>query len=138
MKVKSLGDNFENSEVIYNSMNIYKDFKIKNDYKKNKVGFSHRFCEGENWMTLLDIVPMNNDKTFHLSGEYFNPLLHMKLMKESDNVIFHGVLDEVGMEKMFETEVDVIQKNEPFGFTIIGNFRTLIINLQDIQVHMKY
>ena len=120
-EAKLCGDNFENSEVIYNSMNIYKDFKIKDDYKKNKVGFSHRFAMRKNWMTLLDLVPSNKNKTFHLSGEYFNPLVHTLLMKESDNVIFHGVLDEVGMETMFET-IDVMlcpATYEPFGFTAL-------------------
>ena len=121
MKVaKSLGDNFKNCKVIYNSMNIYKDFSIKNNYKTKNIAFSHRWAMRKNWFSLLDIVPINDDKTFHLSGDYFSPLLHMKLLKK-DNVRFYGVLDEKGMEKINEVSDIMLcpALYEPFGFTAL-------------------
>ena len=117
---QNLGDVYENTKVIYNSINIYKDYGSKDDYKRMNLAYCHRWAMRKNWMVLKELVMKNQDKSFYLSGDYFNPLVHAELMNNK-NVSFHGILNESGMKEINEV-CDVMlcpALYEPFGLTAI-------------------
>ena len=69
-------------------------------------------------MVLKELVMKNQDKSFYLSGDYFNPLVHAELMNNK-NVSFHGILNESGMKEINEVcDVMLCPVYEPFGLTI--------------------